>query len=125
LVGRYIIIIIYENNNRLPSIIGIFIITTALTGIGIFFLLQFYITTAEGLVNNNDNNDIEHSKKTISIMAVGDSIGYNIDSKRLYNLGQIYLQFRVLNLQKTILMENLEYGYLDYEYDRSFSVHKL
>ena len=84
--------------------------------------------------SNNSNTDSGNNLATatssssedmLSIMAVGDTIGYNIDSKRLYNLGQIYLQFRVLNLQKTILMENLEYGYLDYEYDRSFSVHKL
>jgi hypothetical protein len=88
MVGRYTIIIIIYENNRLPSIIGIFIIATASTGIGIFFLLQFYITTAEGVVNNN-NNDIEHSKKTISIIAVGDSIGHNIKNENLFHLANI------------------------------------
>jgi hypothetical protein len=48
-----------------------------------FFLLQFYITTAAGVVNNND---IEHSKKTISIIAVGDSIGHNIKNENLFHL---------------------------------------
>ena len=31
----------------------------------------------------------------------------------------------MLNLQKTILMENLEYVYLTYQYDRFFSVYGL
>lgn len=48
--------------------------------------------------SNNSNTDGSNnlatatsssSESMLSIMAVGDSIGYNIDSKRLYNLSQI------------------------------------
>ena len=52
--------------------------------------MQFYITTADGIVVVNDNdNDIEHSKKTISIIAAGDSVGHNIKNENLFHLANI------------------------------------
>ena len=100
----------------------------AVTSMVVCTIQQLYSSSNNSNTDSGNNlatGTSSSSEDMLSIMAVGDSIGYNIDSKRLYNLSQIYLQFRVLNLQKTILMENLEYGYLAYEYDRSFSVHKL
>ena len=39
--------------------------------------------------NSNFAMTVSSSETILSIMAVGDSIGYNIDSKRLSNLSQI------------------------------------
>jgi poly-gamma-glutamate capsule biosynthesis protein CapA/YwtB (metallophosphatase superfamily) len=85
--------------------IGIMLNIAAISAVVVCTLLQLYPSS------NNSNFAIaaSSSETILSIMAVGDSIGFDIDSKKLSNLSQIIKSpdIFIFNLEG-VLMESLE-----------------